>query len=138
MTGQKKIQDNLNSFIFHNRANKTEAKVNIHEKEEVLYGRKSDGGYGMLRVDDFFHGLKSSWVKRYAIDKVDDHWADMLDIHLKLTPPTRQLMLELGAEKFNVIVKKATKFLSITFPLMSSCKITGGSFSLSSTTGTSL
>ena len=53
----------------------------------------------MLRVDDFFHGLKCSWVKRYAVDKVDDHWADMLDIHLKLTPPTRHLMLELGAEK---------------------------------------
>ena len=105
-TRAKHIQDNLNSFIFYNKPNKAGAIVYLHVKEEVLYGRKSEGGFGMLRVDDFFHGLKCSWIKRYTVDKIDDHWADMLNMQLKLTPSTRQLMLELGAEKFNVIVKK--------------------------------
>ena len=62
-TRAKHIQDNLNSFIFHNKPNKAGAKVYIHVKEEVLYGRKSEGGFGMIRVDDFFNGLKCSWIK---------------------------------------------------------------------------
>ena len=32
--------------------------------------------------------------------------------HLKLTPPTRQRMLELGAEKFNVLAKKKIPCIS--------------------------
>ena len=99
-------------FIFHNKPNKAGAKVHIHVKEEVLYGRKSEGGFGMIRVDDFFNGLKCSWIKRYCVDKIDDHWADLLDQQLKLTPPTRQRMLEFGAEKFNVLAKKKIPCIS--------------------------
>ena len=100
------IQDNLNSFIFQNKAHKAREKVNMFVKEDIIYGKKSDGGFCMIRIYDFFHGLKCSWVRRYVIDMVDDHWADLLDIHLKLTPPTRRHVLDFGAEKFNVIVKK--------------------------------
>ena len=55
--------------------------------KDVLY-RKGEGGFGMIRVDYFFQALKCSWIKRYVVNKVDDHWGDLLDIHLKLTPDT--------------------------------------------------
>merc|ERR1711970_1717230 len=28
---------------------------------------------------DFFTGLKLSWIRRYALEKINDHWCDILD-----------------------------------------------------------
>ena len=66
----------------------------------------------MIRVDHFFQALKCSWIKRYVVNAVDDHWGDLLDIHLKLTPDTREDLLLWGSEKLNSIISKKIPCIS--------------------------
>ena len=66
----------------------------------------------MVRVDDFFHGLKVSWVKRYAIQGVDDHWADLLDIQLGLQPTSREELLLWGSEKLSRYIRRGARCLT--------------------------
>ena len=78
----------------------------------VLYREKSEGGFGMIRVDHFFQALKCSWIKRYVVNAVDDHWGDLLYIHLNLTPDTREDLLLWGAEKINGRINKKIPCIS--------------------------
>ena len=54
----------------------------IHK--DILYGPKNEGGLNFIDARSFFLSLKISWVKRYASDSLDDHWADLIDVILKV------------------------------------------------------
>ena len=54
----------------------------IHQ--DILYGPKSKGGLNFIGAWSFFKFLRISWIKRYATDKLDDHWADVIDRELIL------------------------------------------------------
>ena len=47
--------------------------------KDILYSPKSQGGFGMIRLESFIKAIKVSWIKRYSIDKIDDNWADIID-----------------------------------------------------------
>ena len=53
----------------------------IHQ--DILYGSKAEGGFNFNDVRNFFKSLKIYWIKRYATDKLDDHWADIIRCKLK-------------------------------------------------------
>ena len=59
-------------------------------KDDILYGEKAKGGYGHIKVTEFFQSIKTSWVKRYATQLIDDHWCDLIDVKIGLKPPTRR------------------------------------------------
>ena len=61
----EKIQSNLNAFIFTNKVNKVENKFQPWVSKDDIYRGKSEGGFGMIRVNHFFQALKCSWIKRY-------------------------------------------------------------------------
>ena len=49
----------------------------IHQ--DILYGPKNEGGPYFFDARSFFFSLTISWVNKYASDKLDDHWADIID-----------------------------------------------------------
>ena len=55
----------------------------IHQ--DILYAHKSEGGLNYIDTRSFFKSLKISWIKRYTTDRLDDHWADILDRELNLS-----------------------------------------------------
>ena len=59
----------------------------IHK--DILYGPKSEGGLNFIDARSFFLSLKISWVKRYASDALDDHWADLIDLQLNVDRTNR-------------------------------------------------
>ena len=48
--------------------------------------------------------LITSWLKRYATSKINDHWCDILDQKFDLTPQTRINIYKWGAAKFNHVI----------------------------------
>ena len=52
--------------------------------QDILYASKSEGGFNFIHVRSFFMSLKISWIKRYATDRLDDHWADIIDRQVQL------------------------------------------------------
>ena len=54
----------------------------IHQ--DILYGPKSETGLNFINAQSFFKSLKISWIKRYAMDKLDDHEADIIYRELKI------------------------------------------------------
>ena len=56
----EKIQSNLNAFIFTNKVNQVENTFQPWVSKDVLYREKSEGGFGMIRVDHLFQALKCS------------------------------------------------------------------------------
>ena len=108
----EKIQTNLNHFILHN-----EAYINPRKNwitEDMLYAPKSEGGFNVIKIKDFFNSIKTSWIRRY-IAGLDDHWADMLDERLNCNIETRDNLLKLGAEH-----PKITKIIDLKLPGISS------------------
>ena len=83
--------------------------------KKLLYESTQRGGFGIINLTDFTKAIKCSWVKRYCVDKLDDHWADLLDTFFNLTPDTRHELLAYGPECFNVIIKKIIPGLSSIF-----------------------
>ena len=77
------IQDMINSFVM-------DIKPGGRHwiSKELLYESTQKGGFGIINLTDFTKAIKCSWVKRYCIDKLDDHWADLLDTFFNLTPDT--------------------------------------------------
>ena len=59
----------------------------------------------MINLENFTTALKTSWVRRYAIDKLYDHWADLVDTHLGIDMEDRDKILEYGPEKFLKIIQ---------------------------------
>ena len=99
------IQKILDFFVLYNsylEPNNSAKKNWI--KPDVLYAEKHKGGYGQIKVTDFFKAIKTSWVKRYATDRLNDHWCDILDTQFGLTPNTRENIYEWGANKFENVI----------------------------------
>ena len=74
--------------------------------KELLYTPTCRGGFGIIRVHDFIKAIKCSWIKRYCVDKLNDHWADILDTFFNLTPDTRHTINKFCPERFNSIIHK--------------------------------
>ena len=70
-----------------------------------LYLPISKGGLGCMELGSFFDGLKISWMRRYIVEGYQDHWADILDNSLHITPPQRANVLEWGDQDFNNPIK---------------------------------
>ena len=94
------IQEIINNFVMGIRS---ENKHWI--SKDLLYTPTSKGGFGIINLHDFTKAIKCSWVKRYCIDKLDDHWADKLDSFFNLTPDTRHNITKYGPERFNSLIK---------------------------------
>ena len=76
---------------------------------ETLCNDKKLGGFGCINIKDFFSGLKLGWIRRYALDKINDHWCDILDTLCGIEDISdRKKMLSWGSEYFTEPIKKAT------------------------------
>ena len=63
------IQKQINNYI-----NNTKPNGRNWINNEMLYIPTERGGLGMIRLTNFCDAIKVSWVRRYAIDKINDHW----------------------------------------------------------------
>ena len=62
---------------------------------------------GAKKIKDFFTGLKLSWIRRYALDKIKDHWCDILDSLCGIGDISdRKKILNWGSEFFVNPIKK--------------------------------
>ena len=95
------IQDMINSFVL-------DIKPGGRHwiSKDLLYEPTKKGGFGIIKLADFTRAIKCSWIKRYCVDQLDDHLADLLDKHFSLTPNTRKNILTYGPERFNEIIIK--------------------------------
>mgnify|MGYP001344508254 CR=1 FL=1 len=59
----------------------------------LMYETTKNGGFGVINLHYFTNAIKCSWIKRYRVDNLDDHWADLLDKHFNTTPETRKTIL---------------------------------------------
>jgi hypothetical protein len=100
----KGIQKTLDHFVLYNSYLEPNKTSKQWIKSEILYADKHKGGYGQIRVNDFFKSIKTSWLKRYATIKINDHWRDILDQKFELTPQTREPIYKWGAAKFDQII----------------------------------
>ena len=64
------------------------------------------GGLNFIDARSFFKSLKISWIKRNAIDKLDDHWADIIDRELKISKGRRAQILTWGTEAITCMISK--------------------------------
>ena len=104
------IQELINNFVM---GIGSEKKHWI--SKDLLYTPTSQGGLGIIHLHNFIKAIKCSWVKRYCIDKLDDHWADMLDNFFNLSPDTRHTINKFGPERFNPIINEQIPGLSNIF-----------------------
>ena len=102
------IQQIINTFVLHNCSYDPLITKKMWMNKEILHGPKQIGGLNLPKVSEFFSSLKVSWIRRYAITKVNDHWADQIDLFFNLTPDTRSDLLLWGSERFNEIVESDT------------------------------
>ena len=77
----------------------------IHQ--DILYGSKSEGCFKFIDARNFFKSLKIFWMKRYATDKLDDHWADIIDVNLKIEKSERAQILKWGQEAFSCMMNSS-------------------------------
>ena len=61
---------------------------------DIIYTHPKKGGIGMIDIKEFVTSIKCSWIKRYTLGRLDDHWADMLDLSFNLKMDTRHILLE--------------------------------------------
>ena len=104
------IQDMINAFVMGIRPGGRH-----WISKDTLYTPTTKGGLGIIRLEDFTKAIKCSWVKRYCIDKLDDHWADKLDKFFNVTHNTRHNVLKFGPERFNKLIAKKMPGLSSIF-----------------------
>ena len=85
------IQETINNFV---------QDIHINKKnwinKDLMYTAAKHGGMGMVRLTDFTEAIRVSWIRRYAIECTDDHWADIIDQKLQLTKETRTELLKYG------------------------------------------
>lgn len=98
-----KMYENINRCLcnFGNTGStKTHSNKNWIE-QDILYGPKSEGGLDFIDARTFFLALKISLLNRYATDKLDDHWMDIIDEKLKVRRSTRKPSLNMGNQSPN-------------------------------------
>ena len=77
---------------------------------ETLCNDKKLGGFGCINIKDFFSGLKLSWIRRYALNKINDHWCDIIDTLCGIEDINdRKKILSWGSEYFTEAIKKLTQ-----------------------------
>ena len=77
---------------------------------ETLCNNKKEGGFGCINIKDFFSGLKLSWIRRYALNKINDHWCDIIDTLCGIENINdRQKILSWGSEYFTEAIKNLTQ-----------------------------
>ena len=91
----QQIQLHINNFIAYNEYEITKKRTWL--PNNILYGDRNLGGFNMIKLEHFFQALKTSWINRY-INGLDDHWADLIDMELNLTPNTRNRLPHIGAD----------------------------------------
>ena len=74
----------------------------IHQ--DNLYAPKSEEGRNFVDARRFFKLLKIFWIKRYATDRIDDHWANIIDRELKLLKGRRPQILTWGTEVLTCMI----------------------------------
>ena len=90
-----KAQQAINNFI-----------MNIKENErpwiskEKIYQPIKKGGLNCIELTSFFKGIKLNWMKRYISENYNNHWTEILDSLLEVSPTTRGEILKWGSEKF--------------------------------------
>ena len=47
----------------------------------------------MIHLEKFTASLKTSWVKRYTFDNLEDHWADLVDNNMGINIKDRDTLL---------------------------------------------
>ena len=96
------IKRMLRSFV-NTGSTLTLGKENwIHQ--DILYAPKSEEGLNFINARSFFKSLQISWIKRYATDRLDDHWADIIDRELKLSKGRRAQILTWGTEALTYMI----------------------------------
>merc|ERR1711940_34436 len=105
-TRYTKIQKILDHFVLHNTYLEPSRSSRNWIKPEILYEEKSKGGYGQIKVVDFFKSIKTSWIKRYASGGIDDHWCDILDREFDLSPRERTKIYSWGRDKFQSVISQ--------------------------------
>ena len=76
----------------------------IHQ--DILYVPKSKGGLNFIYARSFFKSLKISWIKRYATDRLDDRWANIINREVKLSKGRRGQILTWGTEALTSLINK--------------------------------
>merc|ERR1712055_226683 len=94
------IQSILDNFVLYNSFLNHGQKSRYWINQDILYGNKNLGGFNAIRVSDFILSLKTSWMHRYAVAKVNDHWCDQLDTILGVDYITREDFLHWGSAKW--------------------------------------
>ena len=86
-----KTYETINRFIRNiiNTGTTKPSTRNFLIHQDILYGPENEGGLNFIHARSFFLSLKISGVKRYASDKLDDHWADIIDEKLGVEWSTR-------------------------------------------------
>ena len=74
--------------------------------QDILYAPKSEGGFNFIDAKSFFISLKISWNKGYATNRLDDHWADIIDRELQLSRGRRTQILTWGTEALTCMINK--------------------------------
>ena len=110
-TQLQQIQSQLDYFINHGKntpkPGAVEKMENLWIDTKSLCNDKNNGGFGCINIKSFFTGLKLSWLRRYAIQQIDDHWCDILDTECGITSKKDRIkILGWGAEFFTPIIKK--------------------------------
>ena len=75
-------------------------------KQDILYAPKSEGGFNFIDACSFFRSLKISWIKTYATDRLDNHWADIIDRELQISKGRRTQILTWGTEALTCMINK--------------------------------
>ena len=105
-----KIEHMVYNFI-QNNAEPTE-KRKRWIPEEIMFAPKHLGGLGCIRVKDFITSIKVTWIRRYAIQNYNDHWADLLDNMLGVNSKNRRWILSWGHKAFDSCVQAGKIVLS--------------------------
>ena len=128
----KKIEHIIYNFI-QNNAEPEESYIQTgtatkHKKkwipDEIMFAPKNQGGLGCIKIRDFLTSIKVSWIRRYSIEKYDDHWADLLDQLLDIEKNDRHKILTWGNRSFNTAITKGRIVLSEMLKCLSSFILT--------------
>ena len=97
-----KIQAQIDLFVYNNKVG-TKENPNFQKwvPEDIYQGGKPIGGFKMIKISEFFQSLRLSWIRRYAIGNeqpLNDHWCDILDMILDVTPQERMSVINRGSE----------------------------------------
>ena len=111
------LQTMINNFVMG-----IDSKTKNWIQKDLIYTHTTQGGFGMIRLEQFMRSIKVSWIKRYSIDRIDDNWADIIDNFFHLTPDTRHHIHRFGPERFNKIIKADIPVISSLFKAYKSFK----------------